>query len=224
MKFFLDTASLVEIKKWQDYGLVQGATTNPTLLSKENNAPIDQLIKIASIIDGPVSAQVTYNTPEKMIIQGKALSRLSDNIVVKVPATKEGFLAARQFVRENINCNITLNFDPVQAIPFCLLPTSYVSLILGREEDFGLRNLNRVQQLREILNELKSSTKLLAASIRNPHHLIAAILGKADVITVPPSTWENIFQNPQTLIGEKDFFDAWKTLPESLREKYENLK
>ena len=224
MKFFLDTASVDEIKKWQPYGLVHGATTNPTLLAKENNDPIEQLKKITLIVDGPVSAQITYDKHEKMIVQGKALAKLSDKIVVKIPATKEGFLAAKEFVKEGINCNVTLTFDPTQAILFCLLPTTYVSLIVGRVEDFGLQNINQISKLREMIDVIKSPTKLLAASIRNSHHLIAAILSKADIVTVPPSTWDNIYQNPQTLTGEKDFLNTWKTLPQSLREKYENLK
>ena len=221
MKFFLDTASLEEIEKWKPYGIVNGVTTNPSLLSKENCNALERLKQITAIVEGPVTAQVTSTFHEKMILQAKSLAKLANNILIKLPATSEGFLAAKELVKNEISCNITLTFDPAQAIQFCLLPVNYVSLILGRTEDFGIRDLNRVKQLRDIIDNLNSKTKLLSASIRNSQHLIAAILGHSDVITVPPNTWKNIYQNPLTLIGEKDFLDSWKSLPETLRETYE---
>lgn len=221
MKFFLDTASLEEIEKWKPYGIVNGVTTNPSLLSKENCNALERLKQITAIVEGPVTAQVTSTSHEKMILQAKSLAKLANNILIKLPATSEGFLAAKELVKNQISCNITLTFDPAQAIQFCLLPVNYVSLILGRTEDFGIRDLNRVKQLRDIIDNLNSKTKLLSASIRNSQHLIAAILGHSDVITVPPNTWKNIYQNPLTLIGEKDFLDSWNSLPETLRETYE---
>ena len=224
MKFFLDTASIDEIQKWKPYGIVQGITTNPTLLSKEGNNAIEQLKKITSLIEGPISAQVTSINHNEMIVQGKALSKIAENIVVKVPATTEGLLAAKEFHANEIAYNVTLTFDPSQAIPFCLIPVNYVSLILGRTEDFGIRDLDRVRQLRDIINTISSKTNLLSASIRNSQHLIAAILGKSDAITIPPVTWNNIYNNPLTLSGEKDFFTAWNSLPKTLREEYEELK
>jgi len=223
MKFFLDTASLDEIQKWKPYGVVHGVTTNPTLLSKEGNNAIEQLKKITSIINGPVSAQVTYLKHDDMISQGKALSKLAENIVIKVPANTEGLLAAKEFHANSIPCNVTLTFDPSQALPFCLIPVTYVSLILGRTEDFGIRDLGRVKQLRDIIDVISSKSNLLSASIRNSQHLIAAIIGKSDVITIPPTTWNNIYNNPFTISGEKDFLSAWNSLPKTLREEYEEL-
>lgn len=223
MEFFLDTASIEEIKKWEQYGIVNGVTTNPTLLSKEKKEPIEQIKKIASMVNGPVSVEVTNTIHEKMILQGKKLSRIADNIIIKVPATNEGFLAAKEFTRDEIKCNITLTFDPAQAIPFCLLPVNYISLIVGRTEDFGIDDIKRIQQLRGIIKNMNSKSKILAASIRNSHHLIESILGEADSITVPPNTWNNIFQNPLTLSGERDFINAWKELPEEIRKKYEEI-
>jgi transaldolase len=223
MVFFLDTASIDEIKKWSEFGLVQGVTTNPTLLSKENSEPLEQLKKIAMIVKGPISAQVTYQNHEKMIIQGRGLSKIAGNIVVKFPCTIEGFKAAKIASKEGISTNITLTFDPSQAIPFALLPVTYVSLIIGREEDFGLHNLQRLLQLRTLFDSMQTKTKILAASIRNTHHLIAAIDAKVDVITVPPATWNNVLNNPQSIAGELDFIKNWKSLSSSLREKYENI-
>lgn len=223
MEFFLDTASLEDIKTWQPFGLVQGATTNPTLLSKEGRDPLQQLKAVASAVDGPVSAQVTFDAHDQMIPQGLALSRIAGNIVVKVPSNAEGFLAAKALVGEGVRCNITLTFDPAQAVPFCLLPVAYVSLIIGRVEDFGLRSLEYAQDLRELMNQLQTPTKLLSASIRNPHHLRAAILAGSDVVTVPPTTWANLYSHPLTAAGGEDFFRAWQTLPEGLRKAYEQL-
>lgn len=221
MKFFLDTASIDDIKRWTEVGVVQGVTTNPALLSKEGSDPLAQLKTIAGIVDGPVSAQVTFDAAGNMVTQGRALARIAENIIIKLPANLEGYRAAKQLVSEAIKCNITLVFDPAQAIPFCILPVTYVSLIIGRVEDFGLRSLDLARQLRDLIDTLRSSTQLLAASIRNSHHLIAAIRSGSDVITVPPSTWLNIFGNPLTLSGERDFFNAWKQLPEELVATYQ---
>jgi transaldolase len=223
MEFFLDTASIDDIKKWQPFGVVQGVTTNPSLLSKEDAEPLEQLKKIASLVEGPVSAQVTFRSHEEMIKQAKGLSKIANNIVVKFPSTLEGYYAAKLAIEDNISCNITLTFDPSQAIAFGMLPVTYISLIIGREEDFGLHNLERISETRQVLDSLKSSTKLLAASIRNTHHLKAAIIGGADIITIPPITWHNIYNNPQSISGEIDFFKAWKSIPNALREKYENI-
>lgn len=225
MKFFLDTASIPEIKKWLNFGVVDGITTNPSLLAKEGQEPLSQLTEIANLIDGPVSAQVTSTTLEKMITQGKALSQISKNIVVKVPSTENGFLAAKELTLSGINCNITLNFNPAQIIPFAKLPVAYVSLVLGRVGDFGLvmENRERISQSKHILEKLSSKTQLLAASIRNPEQLIDAIECGADVITVPPATWNFIFSNPLTSGGESDFFNAWNQLSLELREKYDDL-
>ena len=113
-------------------------------------------------------------------------------------------------------------FDPSQSIPFCIMPVNYVSLILGRIEDFGQHyDFERINQLRKIIDQLQSPTKLLSASIRNSVQLKSAIVGKSDIVTVPPNTWMNIYQNPQTILGEKDFLNAWETLPKSLRNDYE---
>ena len=224
MEFFLDSASLKEIEKWSEFGLVDGVTTNPTLLAREGREALSQLKQIASRVKGPVSAQVTFDQSDRMIQQGFALSELADNIIVKVPATEEGFRAAKVLAPEGVKCNVTLTFDPAQAVAFCRLPVAYVSLIIGRVEDFGLHGLSLAQQLRNVIDRLDSPTRLLAASIRNSHHLLAAMAAGADVLTVPPSTWVNVFSNPLTLSGEKDFFSAWRSLPHEMLNQYESLQ
>ena len=223
MQFFLDTASIPAIETWKAYGLVDGLTTNPALLAKEGGDPLEQLKQVAEIVNGPVSAQVTRTDPAGMIAQGSALAEVAPNIVVKVPSTEAGLEAARELTGRGVDCNITLTFQPAQAIPFARIPVAYVSLIVGRVEDFGLNSLDEIGATRGVLDELESPTKLLVASLRNPTQLAAAVMAGPDVLTVPPSTWEGAFQNPLTLQGEKDFHAAWTRLPEAARGPYEAL-
>ncbi len=223
MEFFLDTASLDAIRRWQAFGLVQGATTNPAILAKEGGDPLDQLRQVAELVDGPVSAQVTHAEAPAMVRQGEALSQVAPNIVVKVPADLEGLAAARELKEKGVSCNITLTFQPAQAIAFAKVPVAYVSLIIGRVDDFGLSSVEEIANARAMLDKLETPTKLLAASLRNPTQIIAAVNGGADVVTVPPSTWELVHQNPLTLQGEQDFAAAWEELPAEARRAYENL-
>ncbi|NNL66819.1 MAG: fructose-6-phosphate aldolase [Myxococcales bacterium] len=223
LQFFLDTASLDEIRRWQAIGLVQGVTTNPALLAKEGGDPLEQLRRVAELVEGPVSAQVTRSESAGMVPQGRALARVAPNVVVKVPATLEGFRAAQQLTDDGIVCNITLAFDPSQGIPFARIPVGYLSLILGRVEDFGEQHAAYVARCREMLDALGSPTRLLVASLRNPHHLQAAISGGADVVTVPPATWNHVHANPLTQQGERDFMTSWQTLDPTLRGPYERL-
>jgi transaldolase len=223
MQFFIDTASLDAIRHWQTLGLVDGATTNPALLAKEGGDPLEQLRQVCELVGGPVSAQVTHTASAGMIAQGRALSQVAPNVVVKLPATEDGLLAARELTGEGIDCNITLTFQPAQAIPFLRIPVAYVSLIVGRVEDFGLTSLEAIHQTRAMFDEIGSPTKLLVASFRNPTQVAEAVMGSADVLTVPPSTWELIFQNPLTSQGAADFASAWSALPPEARASYEEL-
>lgn len=220
MKFFLDTANIADIERWKGFGLVQGVTTNPTLLSAEGADPTYQLQQIAAMVDGPVSAQVTHQEPEGMIRQGQKLAAIADNIIVKVPATISGYQAAKALKAENIRLNITLTFEPAQAIPFIALNVDFVSLILGRVEDFGLSSQGLASTLKRLCQAMDSSTQMLVASIRNSHHLLEATQGGADALTIPPKTWENIYANPLTASGLGDFMSAWEKLSPEMRDKY----
>ena len=223
MQFFLDTASLDAIRRWQALGLVDGGTTNPAILAKEGGDPLAQLREVAELIDGPVSAQVTCTDAPGMVRQGRALAEVAGNIVVKVPSTVTGLAAARELTAAGCDVNITLTFQPTQALAFARIPVAYVSLIVGRVEDFGHSSLHEVEIARELLDRLESPTKLLVASLRNPTQLNAAIAGGADVVTVPPATWNVVYQNPHTLQGERDFAAAWSSLPLAARREYEQL-
>jgi transaldolase len=223
MKLFLDTANLDDLRRWSALGLVDGATTNPALLAREGGDPLAHLCEVARRVDGPVSAQVTHADAHAMVAQGRALAALAPNIVVKVPATQAGYAAAAELTRGAVACNVTLTFHPAQAIPFLRLGVRYVSLIVGRVEDFGFDAKREVERARALIDRLGSETKLLVASLRNPEQILAAILGGADVLTVPPSTWALVHQNPLTLQGQEDFSSAWRGLPAEARRGYEEL-
>ena len=223
MQFFLDTANLDLIRHWQAFGLVDGVTTNPALLAKEGGDPLRQLENVCELVPGPVSAQVTAANASGMIAQGRALAKIRDNVVVKIPATAAGYNAAEVLVGEGVSCNITLCFQPAQAIPFARLGATYVSLIVGRTEDFGLSSREETARTRGLIDAVGSRTKLLVASLRNPTHLTDAVLGGADVVTVPPTTWDLIHQNPLSIQGQGDFARAWASLSNEARENYECL-
>lgn len=223
MEFFLDTASIEEIKYYRSLGLVDGVTTNPALLSKEGGDPISQIKKIAEIARGPLSVEVTYTEPSKMVKQAVKLNKLAENIVVKVPASISGLVAAQELKKEGIKMNITLVFHPSQAIPFLQLAVDYVSLFVGRVEEFGLSNKEAIWQLTQSIDEMQSPTKLIAASMRNPDYLLEAIMAGSHVLTVPPICWEMVYKNPVFQLGEKEFLDSWKRLPATARKEYESL-
>ena len=224
MQYFIDTASLEDIKFWKEKGLVEGVTTNPALLSVEGVDPIERVKEIASVVDGPISVEVTYQEPDKMIKHAERLSAIHPNIVIKVPASLVGLDAAEELKKRDIKMNVTLIFHPTQAIPFIRLGVDYVSLFIGRVEDFGLSNYAAIKQIKRIIDVEESTTKLISASIRNPSYLFAAIDAESDVITVPPSCWEKVFNNPIFKLGEQEFLNSWKSLPEGLRKNYEKIR
>lgn len=221
---FLDTADLELIKHWDGYGLVHGITTNPALLARVGGDPLRNIESIAGYVHPrPISAQVTTNDAERMVLQGKSLSALGDNIVVKLPCNQAGLQALRQLRAADIRTNITLTFDPSLAAVFAMNGATYVSLILGRTDDFNLRSESLVQRTRTIFDRLNTTTKILAASIRNSVQLELAMAAGADVITVPPSTWDLAFSNPLTRAGLQDFFEAWSGVETNVRRRYEQL-
>ncbi len=221
MEFFLDTASIKDIEHYMQLGLVDGVTTNPALLAKEGRDPLKQVKEITSIVSGPVSVEVTYTEPEKMIKHAGKLSSIAENVVIKVPGSMAGLAVARQLKKDGIKTNITLIFHATQALPFIGLGADYVSVFIGRVEDFGLNNVKLIGDTAKAIAQMGSSTKLISASMRNPIYLLDAVLGGSDVITVPPSCWEKVYMNPLFELGEKQFLESWKKLPAEVRKKYE---
>lgn len=222
MKFFLDTASIDKINYWKKFDLVQGVTTNPTLLSKEGNDSVKVIKEICKIVNGDISAQVTERDPSNMIEQAKFLKSIDKKIVIKLPCTLNGVIAAKVLAKKKYKINITLGFDPAQFAVFREINITYFSFIIGRVEDFGDSNISNIPILKDTIKKINPKVKFLAASIRNSSQLLQAATNGADVITVPPTTWEKVFKNKYTLDGEKSFLESWKTLPANARRSYEN--
>ena len=221
VKLYLDTASIEDILFWKKLDLVHGVTTNPVLLTKEKENPIILLKKICKLSPGPVSAQVTKKNYKEMIVQGLHLSKISKKIVIKLPCNLDGLKAAKILKKKKIKINITLGFDPAQAAAFANLNVDFFSLIIGKTEDWGFSNIDSISACRKIIKIMGSNTKLLVASIRNSEHLKQAIVNEADIITVPPSTWLNIYKNKYTAIGLNSFFSTWKKIRRDYKIKYE---
>lgn len=222
MKFFLDTASIDKINYWKKFDLVHGVTTNPTLLSKEGNDSVKVIKQICKIVNGDISAQVTEREPLNMIEQAKFLKSIDKKIVIKLPCTLNGVIAAKVLAKKKYKINITLGFDPAQFAVFREINITYFSFIIGRVEDFGDSNISNIPILKDAIKKINPKVKFLAASIRNSSQLLQAATNGADVITVPPTTWEKVFKNKYTLDGEKSFLESWKTLPARARRSYEN--
>lgn len=223
MEFFLDTASIEEIKRYQGLGLVDGVTTNPALLAKEGKNPLAQLREIASLVSGRVSAEVVETDPERIVKHAQKLARVADNIVVKIPASMAGLAAAQELQAEGIKLLVTLNFHATQTVPFLKLGVEYVAVFVGRTEDFAIDNMQLTWDTRQAIDNMGSPTKLMAASMRNPDYLIDAIRANADVITVPPMCWEKVYANPIFELSEREFLESWRQLPEGLRKSYESF-
>lgn len=221
---FLDTASIEEIIYWNNFGLVDGVTTNPILLSKESGNAYNHLKKICSIVKGPVSAQVTEKNSLKMIKQAKILKSIGKNVVIKLPCTLEGAKAAKIISKQGYKINITLSFEPSQYLIFRNINITYFSFIIGRVEDFGKSNIENVYSISKLIKKFNPKTKLLSASIRNSEQLNHALLAGSEAITVPPSTWKKIFLNEFSISGEKDFLNTWEVLSSERRKGYEIKK
>ena len=221
MKFNLDTANINDKKFWKKFNLVDGVTTNPSLLSKENQSPIEQVKKISKIVKGPISVQVTKSLPEEIIIQANKFTKIAKNIIVKVPANQAGYLASLQLKNKKIKLNVTLGFDPSQFAVFAKLNVDYFSMILGKTEDWGFKNLESVQKAIQIKKNYKLKTKILVASIRSTEHFNQSLHSGADVLTVPPSTWEKVFRNKYSELGLLNFKKDWNKINKRLKKNYE---
>jgi len=223
MEFFLDTADIDDILFYKEMNLVDGVTTNPAILSKGKDDPITQIKRIAEIVSGPISIEVTKEIPEEMIGQAERLADLAENVLIKLPADRKGYLAAEALKKKGIKVNVTLIFHPTQALPFIRLGCEYISLFIGRVEDFGLSNMKMVGETRQTIDRLGSTSKVLAASMRHPEYILEAINQGADALTVPPSAWEKVYSNPMFTMAEGEFMDSWRSLPENIRSEYEKF-
>lgn len=212
MKLFIDTANLEEIKKANSYGILDGVTTNPTLLSKEKSEPIVQLKEICKIVEGPVSAEVIGLESKKMVEEAKKLVQISSNIVIKIPCTVEGLKAAKILNSSGIKTNLTLCFSASQALLAAKAGAAYVSPFVGRLDDISSEGMDLVSDIKLIYDNYGITTQIIAASIRHPIHFLESARIGADIATVPFSVIEKLMHHTLTDIGIERFLDDWKKL------------
>jgi len=210
MKFFLDTASLSEIREGASFGLADGVTTNPSLIAKEGNVDFRQHIAaICEIVQGPVSAEVTSTDTEGMLREGRDYSKIAPNVVIKCPLTREGLKATRRLSHEGIKVNVTLCFSAAQAIVAAKAGASFISPFLGRLDDIGENGLLLLRDVVEIYKNYEWKTEVLAASIRHPIHVIEAARIGADIATMPFKVIDQLFNHPLTDKGQAQFLADW---------------
>lgn len=216
MKFFLDSADLAEVRRAMDAGLIDGMTTNPSLLSKAAGAsgnPREILAEICRLVPGPISAEVLATTKEEMLREGRELAKLADNIVVKVPLTEDGLRACRTFRAEGIKVNVTLCFSPAQALLAAKSGASYISPFVGRLDDVASDGMDLVARIMQIYDNYDYGTEVLVASIRHPMHVVQAAQMGAHVATMPLKVLLQLLQHPLTDRGLEAFLADWAKLP-----------
>jgi transaldolase len=212
MKFFIDTANIEEIKKANELGLLDGVTTNPSLVSKEGREFKELIIEICSIVNGPVSAEVINTDAKGMVKEARELAKLADNIVVKIPLIKEGLRAVKILSSEGIKTNVTLCFSAVQALMAAKAGANYVSPFVGRLDDIGHDGMEIVEQILGIYENYGYETEVIVASIRNPIHVLDAALMGADIATIPFKVMEQLIKHPLTDIGLEKFLADWNKI------------
>jgi len=211
MKFFLDTADVEEIRTLVETGLVDGVTTNPTLIARSGQLFEDVISKICALVPGPVSAEVTAVQLDGILAEGRRLAKIASNVVVKVPLTIEGLKACRILTQEGIHVNVTLCFSAAQAILAAKAGATFISPFIGRLDDVGETGIDLVYQIAEIYTNYPDfRTQILAASIRSPRHVVEAALAGADVVTLPPPVLRQLYQHPLTDKGLSTFLEDWK--------------
>ena len=215
MKFFLDTANIDDIRNAAEYGLIDGVTTNPSLVSKEGRAFKDILIEITQIVDGPISAEVLSTDSAGILREAYDLAKVHDNIVVKVPMIKEGMKALKQLSKDGIKTNVTLVFSSSQALVAAKLGATYVSPFVGRLDDISEAGMDMVADIVQIFSNYQFSTQVLVASVRNPIHIQEAALMGAHVATMPPKVLEQLLNHPLTDIGLERFLKDWEKVPKT---------
>ncbi len=216
MKLFLDTAHLEDIKRVAAMGLLDGVTTNPTLISREEGKFKDILYNICEVVKGPVNAEVVSLKADEMIAEGRELAKLHENIVVKIPMTPDGLVATKTLSSEGIPVNVTLIFSPSQALLAAKAGAAYVSPFLGRLDDISHVGMELVQQIIAIYDNYGFSTEVLAASLRHPMHVVEAALAGADIATLPPKVFDQLFKHPLTDIGIERFLADWNKVKDRL--------
>ncbi|HNR13277.1 MAG TPA: fructose-6-phosphate aldolase [Thermodesulfobacteriota bacterium] len=214
MKFFIDTADINEIRTAVSYGLIDGVTTNPSLVAKTGKDLNTVLNEICAVVNGPISAEVVSTDAEGMIAEGRKLAGINNCIVIKVPMTLEGLKATRVLSEEQIGVNVTLVFSPIQALMAAKAGAAYVSPFIGRLDEIGQAGMDLVEQTLTIFDNYSIDTEIIVASIRNPVHVLEAALLGADIATIPFSVINQLAKHPLTDIGLQRFLEDWKKVPQ----------
>ncbi len=209
MKFFLDTANVEKIRHFADMGLVDGVTTNPSLIAKEGRDFKEVVLQIANIVDGPISAEVISTDVQGMVREAKELSMLHKNIVIKIPMTPDGIKATHILSGENIAVNMTLVFSPAQALLAAKAGARFVSPFVGRLDDISHTGMDLVATVKAIFDNYGFDCEIIVASIRHPLHLVEAATIGADIATIPPDVMDKLFKHPLTDIGLERFLKDW---------------
>jgi transaldolase len=210
MKFFIDTANIAQIKEAASIGVLDGVTTNPTLLSREQGEPVEIFKQICEIVDGPVNAEVVSLDWEGIVREGKELAKIHRNIVVKIPMTKDGLKAVKTLSQEGINTNVTLIFTPIQALLAARAGATYVCPFVGRLDDISNPGMDLIAQIRQIFDNYDINTEIIVASIRHPLHVIDTAMIGADIATIPFKVIEQLLKHPLTDKGIDQFLADWE--------------
>ncbi len=218
MKIFIDSANIKEIKEAAELGVVDGVTTNPSLLSKENRPARGLLEEICSIIPGPISAEVIGLTSAEMVKEAYELSRIAKNIVIKIPLIKEGLKAVGILAKDGIPTNVTLCFSPSQALLVAKTGAEYVSPFIGRLDDISQEGMALIRDIKQIFSNYDFKTQIIVASVRNPMHVVDAARIGADIVTVPFAVIDQLIKHPLTDLGIARFLKDWEKIPKSAPE------
>ena len=210
MKFFIDTADISEIESILPTGMVDGVTTNPSLIAKQGKDMKEIIKTICSLVNGPVSAEVTATEYNKMIEEGEYLASIAKNVAVKVPLTEDGLRACRSLREKNIMVNVTLCFSGAQALLAAKAGATFISPFVGRLDDINENGMELIKQIKTIYTNYQFKTKILVASVRNIDHVRESALIGADVVTIPPKIFEMLYEHPLTEKGLMDFLNDWK--------------
>ncbi len=213
MKIFLDTANIDEIRQAHSWGVIDGVTTNPSLIAKNGKDFIQTIFEIAELVDGPVSAETIAQDADGMVREGRLLAQIHPNIVVKIPLTPEGIAATSRLSTEGIRTNVTLCFQSNQALLAAKAGATYISPFLGRLDDISQQGIGLIEEIVAIYDNYGFETQVLAASIRHPKHMVDVALAGADVATLPFSVLQKMFKHPLTDSGNAKFLKDWETVP-----------
>ncbi|WP_224701260.1 fructose-6-phosphate aldolase [Devosia aquimaris] len=216
MKFFVDTAEIKDIKELYATGLLDGVTTNPSLIAKSGRDFKEVIAEICALVPGPVSAEVASLEYEGMVAEGEHLAKIAENVVIKLPLTLNGLKATKYFFDKGIKTNVTLCFSANQALLAAKVGATYISPFLGRLDDINLDGVELIENIRQIYDNYAFDTQILAASIRSPNHVTQVALAGSDVATIPPDVIRKLANHPLTNAGIDGFLKDWKATGQSI--------